>query len=147
MRCDLVVEHPRIHEPKRGSILPTNSLTGTKVPKGSAMKTRRAMLPQAEDALAVFASLVAQGRRRRGWTAEELAERVGVSPKTLRKVEHGDPTVALGIALEAAALVGVPLVADPDDLPSVRAREQDRLALLPRRVRAHVSEIELNDDF
>lgn len=105
------------------------------------------MLPQAEDALAVFASLVAQGRRRRGWTAEELAERVGVSPKTLRKVEHGDPTVALGIALEAAALVGVPLVADPDDLPSVRAREQDRLALLPRRVRAHVSEIELNDDF
>ena len=66
----------------------------------------------------------------------ELAERLGVSPVTLRKVERGDPTVALGTAFEAAALVGVALF-DPD--PGRRDLESQltaaRLAVLPATVR------------
>jgi DNA-binding XRE family transcriptional regulator len=54
----------------------------------------------------------------------ELAERVGVSEVTMLKVEHGDPGVRLGIAFEAAALVGVPLF---DEGPSRRALEAARV--------------------
>lgn len=111
------------------------------------MKGSRTSLPQTRDALAILGLLVAEGRRRRGWTEVELADRVGVSPKTLRKVEAGDGTVALGTAFEAAALVGVALVADPSDLPTVRARLADRLAVLPQRVRASDRSGEVDDDF
>ena len=73
-------------------------------------------------------------RHARHWTVEELAGRVGVTKKTMLKVESGDPTVRLGVAFEAARLTGVPLF-DPD--PGRRAAEQDsvrrQLALLPTR--------------
>lgn len=103
------------------------------------------LLPQAQSALETLGLLVSQGRRKRGWTVADLAERVGVTPKTAAKVEHGDPSVSLGVALEAAALVGIQLIAPADDLPSVRDRERDRLALLPQRVRRPPDEID--DDF
>ena len=84
----------------------------------------------------VFGLELARARRRRQWTAAELAARVGVSRDTLRKVETGDPTVALGIAFEVATLVGVPLFgADRGQLPALIERGEDRLALLPARVR------------
>jgi transcriptional regulator with XRE-family HTH domain len=83
-------------------------------------------------------------RRERRWTLQELADRVGVTAVTMRKVERGDPSVRLGVAFEAAALTGVPLV-DPD--PSRRRLEaqriDDRLAVLPRLVRRR----EIDDDF
>jgi transcriptional regulator with XRE-family HTH domain len=89
---------------------------------------------------------IAQARRERRWTAEELAARANISPVTLRKVERGDPTVALGTALEVATLVGIPLFGvDPSELARVATREQDRLALLPERVR--VPQRPPDDDF
>lgn len=79
---------------------------------------------------------IALARRERRWTVAELAERVGSSETTMRKVERGDPSVALGTAFEAAALVGVPLFSDD---ATTLARESElveaRLALLPQRVR------------
>jgi transcriptional regulator with XRE-family HTH domain len=84
-------------------------------------------------------------RKERGWTVEQLAERVGVAHVTISKVERGNLTVALGTAFEAAAVVGVPLF-DPD--PRRRSLEadrvMDRLALLPRLVRPTVA---VDDDF
>ncbi len=54
----------------------------------------------------------------------------------MRKVERGDPSVALGTAFEAAALVGVPLFSD-DATTLTRESElvEARLAVLPQRVR------------
>jgi DNA-binding XRE family transcriptional regulator len=67
---------------------------------------------------------------------EELAQRVGVTHTTIRKVERGDPTVSLGTAFEAAVLVGVQLFsADPLSRAAEAARTADRLAVLPQRVR------------
>lgn len=108
------------------------------------MARARTLLPETEDALAILGMQVAAGRRRRGWTEAELAERVGVSAKTLRKVEAGDPTVALGTAFEAAALVGVPLFTEADRLAESRDREAHRLAVLPGRVRR---DDQVDDDF
>lgn len=88
------------------------------------------------DAARVLGLEVAGARRLRRWTAAELAERAGISPVTLRRVERGDPTVALGIAFEVATLVGIDLFGeDRDRLPALVARGQERLALLPARVR------------
>jgi transcriptional regulator with XRE-family HTH domain len=85
------------------------------------------------------------GRRERGWTAAELARRVGVAETTLRKVERGDPSVSLGAAFEAAALVGVSLFAPDEAGLARRLREaQDRLTLLPARVRRRAAP---DDDF
>ena len=79
---------------------------------------------------------VALARRERRWTIAELAERVGVSVVTIRKVERGDPTVALGTALETAVLVGVPLFhEDPGRRSAETEIVQARLALLPASVR------------
>ena len=76
--------------------------------------------------------------------ASELAERVGVSPATIRKVERGDPSVALGTAFEVAAILGVWLWHDD---PDRRACERDylsaRLSLLPETVR----QVKIDDDF
>ena len=87
---------------------------------------------------------VAVARRERRWTIAELAERVGSSEVTIRKVERGDPTVALGTAFEAAALVGVALFSEDAE---VRAREAElvdaRLAVMPERVRRRA----IDDDF
>lgn len=80
---------------------------------------------------------ILQGRHERGWSAEELARRVGISRRTLSKIERGDPSVGLGAAFEAARLVGVPLFSeDRERLSSELERSRERLALLPQRVRA-----------
>jgi len=87
-------------------------------------------------AVQLLGERVRLARRERRWTIVELAERVGVSPVTLRKVEKGDPTVALGTAFEAAVLVGITLFHTD---PARRALEADhvaaRLAVLPATVR------------
>ena len=92
--------------------------------------------PITVEALRMLGARVRLARRERRWKATELAERVGVSPTTIRKVERGDPTVALGTAFEAAMLVGVPLFHEER---SRRALEAEyvaaKLAVLPATVR------------
>jgi transcriptional regulator with XRE-family HTH domain len=84
------------------------------------------------------------GRRERRWTMEELAERVGIGVVTMRKIEQGDPSVGIGLAFEAASLTGVALFHEEAARFSLeRARVDDRLALLPRRVR----KLPVDDDF
>jgi transcriptional regulator with XRE-family HTH domain len=85
------------------------------------------------------------GRRQRRWTVAELAERVGVSETTMLKVEHGDPGVRLGIAFEAAAIVGVPLFDEDRSRRALEAtRIEDRLTVLPEKVRRSR---DVDDDF
>lgn len=98
------------------------------------------------DAAQTLGADIARHRRERRMTAAELAERAGVSLVTLRKVERGDPTVAIGTVFEVAVLVGVRLFnVERADLPVVRARALDRLALLPAHV--YPSRHAPDDDF
>jgi transcriptional regulator with XRE-family HTH domain len=79
---------------------------------------------------------ISLARRQRGWTREQLAERVGVSVGTLRSVEHGSPTVGIGVVLESATLLGIDVLGgNPDQLADQAARSRTVLALLPKRVR------------
>ena len=89
---------------------------------------------------------VARARKERRWTAAELSERAGITAVTLRKVERGDPTVALGTVFEVATLVGVHLFdIEREALPDLILRVQSRLALLPTRVREPSTMV--HDDF
>lgn len=79
--------------------------------------TGRTLTPSARLAAQRLGMAVRAGRRARRWTQAQLAERVGVSVVTIGKVERGDPSVALGTAYEAAALVGVDLLGPGDPSP------------------------------
>jgi len=103
--------------------------------------------PRTLDVARVVGLEIARARRARRWNQRQLAERAGVSTNTLRSVERGSPTVAIGIVFELASLLGIDLLgAGPSDLPALVARGQDRLALLPSRVRGRGSD-EVEDDF
>ncbi|MDE0115106.1 MAG: helix-turn-helix transcriptional regulator [bacterium] len=100
--------------------------------------------PVTVEAAQLLGSRVRQARRERRWTVAELAERVGVSPVTIRKVEKGDLTVALGTAFEAAALVGVVLFhVDPTRRALEAEYAATRLAVLP----AAIHHGQVDDDF
>lgn len=106
----------------------------------------RAPLPATRDALTVLGSQIAAARRELGWTAAELAERVGVSAPLISRIENGFPTTQIGAVFDAAVLCGVPLFsADPAGLNRLAKAERNRVALLPSRVRH--KPLELSDDF
>ncbi len=97
------------------------------------------------EAARLLGARVRLARRERHWTLQELAERVGVTHVTMRKVERGDLTVGLGVAFEAAAVLGVPLFHEDRARRALEAgRVEDRLAVLPVLVRKRT---EIDDDF
>jgi transcriptional regulator with XRE-family HTH domain len=110
-------------------------------------KSRVRYSRQTRAAAQLLGEQVARARRERGWTAVELAERVGVHQRTISAIEHGSPTVSLGTALEAATLCGVPLFGLNDEGPMVAEAELRRrlLSTLPARVR--IREEPVRDDF
>ncbi len=55
------------------------------------------LLPRISRLLEGYGSNLKLARLRRKYSAETVAQRAGISRKTLSKVEHGDPAVALGI--------------------------------------------------
>jgi len=102
---------------------------------------------QTRDVARALGSQVAAARRKRRWSAARVAEQVGIDLKTLRKVERGDPSVALGTALDVAVLVGVPLFSSsPSELAVLADSLVDRAALLGERV-VPISDVGLDDDF
>lgn len=91
----------------------------------------------ARDAARLLGEQIRLARLERRWSQRELADRAGITTPTLRKVERGDLGVALGSALEVAALLGVPLFYEDRDLLKMDLeRTAARRALLPQRVRS-----------
>ncbi|TSD82750.1 helix-turn-helix transcriptional regulator [Mycobacterium sp. KBS0706] len=87
------------------------------------------------EGLALLGKSIRLGRMRKRLTAQDLAERVGVSRSTLQRIEKGDPKVEIGLMFEAAAIVGVSLFdADEKRITALAERTDDRIALLPKHV-------------
>jgi len=111
-----------------------------------ARKSTRTYSRYAQQALSLLGMLVRAGRTERKMTAQELADRAGISRDMLYRIEKGDPRCELGAALEVAAIAGVTLF-EPE-LAGLQARGReaaDRLALLPKSVRKQAGEVK--DDF
>lgn len=107
----------------------------------------RETTPQTRDAARALGAQVTAARRARRWTAARLAEQAGINLRTLRKVERGDPSVALGTAFDVAVLVGVPLFTpNRSELAVLADSLTDRAALLGERV-VPISDDGLDDDF
>lgn len=107
----------------------------------------RPLSPFGRQALRLLGGLIEEGRIRKGWSRETLAERVGIGALTPRRVIQGEPGVAIGTYFEAATLVDIPLFGQDSlrALDQELARQRELLALLPTRIRR--SEAPLDDDF
>ncbi len=101
-------------------------------------RQRIGLHPAADDAVQVLGQQVRQARIVKGWTAAQLASAAGVSARTVSSIETGSPAVSIGNVLNVAVIAGVALygVTDQAELTRMRLRGEERLALLPVRVRA-----------
>ncbi|RKT43640.1 helix-turn-helix domain-containing protein [Thiocapsa rosea] len=108
----------------------------------------RLLSPTTRQALKLLGGLIEEGRIRKGWSRESLAERVGVGALTIRRVTQGEPGVAIGTYFEAASLLDIPLFeqASLRELDREVARQSEKLTLLPSRIRRQ-REDRLDDDF
>ena len=108
--------------------------------------TRQATLSlRTKTTLHVFGSMIRAARLERKMPQQELAERLGVSRQTVSTLEKGDAAVAIGTVFEAAAIVGIPLLAEStSDLQHLSTTVASLATLLPERARTPV---ELDDDF
>jgi len=98
------------------------------------------------DAAALMGKLIRLGRIERKMTAQDLADRAGISRGLLQRIEKGDLKCAIGTVFEVAAITGIKLFeADGSAMMSHIDRVDDRLALLPKYVRHPVKAVK--DDF
>lgn len=102
---------------------------------------KRPLSAPVKEFVEVLCTNIRIARRERGWTQDELAQRLGISRVSLGKLERGDASLGLGVVLEAAFLCGLPIFAE-----SERARAQLRGLdqFLPARI--HPPKV-LSDDF
>lgn len=95
-------------------------------------------LPQkAKTALEQLGRNIQVARKRRGISLEVMADRVFAAVNTVRRVEAGNPRVAIGVYASVLFVLGLTedlsRVADPDRDAIGKAYEFNRL---PKRVRA-----------
>lgn len=110
------------------------------------MSSPRTYSAHTKHVTALLGKRVKHARKLRRMTEAELAERIGVSRSTVRAIEQGSLKVEIGLFLEAAVICGVTLFTDnPTELAAQIQRIDDRLCLLPDRVRPERQEVA--DDF
>lgn len=88
------------------------------------------ILPTALKQLASLGERLRLARRRRKITAVLFAERMGVSRETLRRLENGDLTIAIGTYLRALRVLGLDKDIDVVARDDVLGRKLQNIALL-----------------
>jgi len=98
------------------------------------------------DATELMGKLIRLKRTERKLTAQDLADRAGISRGLLQRIEKGDLKCEIGAVFEVATIVGIKLFeADSPALAQHIERVDDKLALLPKYVRNREKTVE--DDF
>ena len=97
-------------------------------------------------AAALLSKQIRIARKERKMTAQELADRAGISRGLLQRIEKGDLKCQIGAVFEVATLVGIKLF-DADELSlTTRIRQaDDKIALLPKHI--HPAKKVVDDDF
>jgi transcriptional regulator with XRE-family HTH domain len=97
-------------------------------------------------AAALLGKQIRIARKERKMTAQDLADRAGISRGLLRRIEAGNLNCQIGAVFEAAALVGLRFFdADESTLASKNRQADDKLALLPKHVQGGRKDVD--DDF
>ena len=95
---------------------------------------------------ALLGGLIRTARKERKLTAQEVADRAGISRGLLQRIEKGNPKCEIGVVFEVATIVGVVLFdADETMLPKYLSQVRDKLILLPKSIRKKSSVV--RDDF
>jgi len=88
------------------------------------------------EASSLLGGLIRAARKERKLTAQEVADRAGISRGLLQRIEKGDLKCEIGAVFEVATIVGVKLFdADETTLTMHIRQTEDKLALLPKSVR------------
>jgi len=97
-------------------------------------------------AAALLSKQIRIARKERKMTAQELADRAGISRGLLQRIEKGNLKCQIGAVFEVATLVGIRLF-DTDELSlTTRIRQaDDKIALLPKHI--HPDKKVVDDDF
>jgi transcriptional regulator with XRE-family HTH domain len=96
------------------------------------MRTTPALLPRLARLLHALGDNLRLARLRRAYSAETVAQRAGITRKTLYRIERGDPAVAFGIYARVLQALG--LEADLEKVASddVLGRKLQDAKLQPR---------------
>lgn len=98
------------------------------------------------DVATILSKQIKLARKQHKWTEADVAERAGVSLSTIKRIEKGDMTCAIGLVLEVATLVGVRLFGDDSVArTTLKERIDDKIALLPKTIRNVQKKVD--DDF
>ena len=98
------------------------------------------------DASALLGALIREARHERKLTAQELADRAGISRGLLQRIEKGNLKCEIGAVFEVATIVGVKLFdAGESTLTKYLRQTKEKLALLPKSVRNKSKAV--RDDF
>lgn len=98
------------------------------------------------EASALLGGLIRAARKERKLTAQELADRAGISRGLLQRIEKGDLKCEIGAAFEVATIVGVKLFDATENTLIKHLRQTEaRLALLPKLIKTRKKT--LRDDF
>lgn len=97
-------------------------------------RTTPSLLPRLQRTLAGLGERLRKARLRRAYAAETIAQRAGITRKTLSRVEQGDPAVALGVYARVMQALGLDadleVLARDDELGR---KLQDLQLTMPRR--------------
>ena len=97
------------------------------------------------DAVSLLGKLIRSARKERKLTAQEVAERAGISRGLLQRIEKGDLKCEIGAVFEVATLVGIKLFdADATTLTKHIRHTEEKLALLPKSVRKTTKAVDDN---
>ena len=83
-------------------------------------------------------------RKERKMSESELAERLGVRETFVQEIQKGDPNIAVGSYIEAATILGIPLLGgDANHIRNLTSMLGYMNRLIPERTRNK----DLHDDF
>lgn len=105
------------------------------------------LLPSVRDPLLRLGQFVRLARQSRRWTIDEAAQRVMVSPATIKRLEAGDPAVSMGAWANTLAQFGL-----LEKIVEAAAPAQDALGealrsqRVVKRVRKSAKEAEVAED-
>jgi len=100
----------------------------------------------ARNANELLGSLIREARIEQKLTAQQVADRAGISRGLLQRIERGDPKCGIGAVFEAASIVGVVLFEESENRLSERLdRTRKNLALLPKSAPKNTKPV--RDDF
>lgn len=99
-----------------------------------------------QTATTLLGQLIRVARNKHKFTAQEVADRAGISRGLLQRIEKGNLKCEIGVVFEVATIVGVNLFdADQSTLTKHLHRTEEQLELLPKSVRKKTKAV--HDDF